>query len=192
MKKEGVKMALSKVEVSEKEKVQAYYEKHHWKITLKRMLKDWRLYVMLLPLVIVFILWRYLPMYGLAIAFRDYDAGKGILDSNFVGLAGFEQIVKDPLFWRAVKRQALVFCHFDGYTAVAGKAVAAARTATWTKATYHLALVPYANLTQLDTGVELTCQILDKLTKVYTVFCRERKDKLGAVKGVFGIYQLHI
>ena len=101
-------MALSKVEVSEKEKVQAYYEKHHWKITLKRMLKDWRLYVMLLPLVIVFILWRYLPMYGLAIAFKDYDAGKGILDSNFVGLAGFEQIVKDPLFWRAFRNTFMI------------------------------------------------------------------------------------
>ena len=101
-------MALSKVEVSEKEKVQAYYEKHHWKITLKRMLKDWRLYVMLLPLVIVFVLWRYLPMYGLAIAFKDYDAGKGILDSNFVGLAGFEQIVKDPLFWRAFRNTFMI------------------------------------------------------------------------------------
>jgi putative aldouronate transport system permease protein len=101
-------MALSKVEVSEKEKVQAYYEKHHWKITLKRMLKDWRLYVMLLPLVIVFVLWRYLPMYGLAIAFKDYDAGKGILDSNFVGLAGFAQIVKDPLFWRAFRNTFMI------------------------------------------------------------------------------------
>ena len=101
-------MALSKVEVSEKEKVQAYYEKHHWKITLKRMLKDWRLYVMLLPLVIVFILWRYLPMYGLAIAFKEYDAGSGILGSNFVGLAGFEQIVKDPLFWRAFRNTFMI------------------------------------------------------------------------------------
>jgi putative aldouronate transport system permease protein len=72
------------------------------------MLKDWRLYVMLLPLVIVFILWRYLPMYGLAIAFKDYDAGKGILDSNFVGLAGFEQIVKDPLFWRAFRNTFMI------------------------------------------------------------------------------------
>ena len=101
-------MALSKVEVSEKEKVQAYYEKYHWKITLKRMLKDWRLYVMLLPLVIVFILWRYLPMYGLAISFKAYDAGKGILGSNFVGLAGFEQIVKDPLFWRAFRNTFMI------------------------------------------------------------------------------------
>jgi len=101
-------MALSKVEVSEKEKVQAYYEKYHWKITLKRMLKDWRLYVMLLPLVIVFILWRYLPMYGLVIAFKDYDTGRGILGSNFVGLAGFDQIIKDPLFWRAFRNTFMI------------------------------------------------------------------------------------
>ena len=101
-------MALSKVEVSEKEKVQAYYEKHHWKITLKRMLKDWRLYVMVLPLVIVFVLWRYLPMYGLAIAFKEYDSAAGILGSNFVGLAGFDQIIKDPLFWRAFRNTFMI------------------------------------------------------------------------------------
>ena len=87
----------------EREQVQQYYEKHHWKFVGKRILKDWRLYVMLLPLVFVFIFWRYLPMYGLTIAFKDFDAGLGIMGSNFVGLAGFKAIMTDPLFWRAFR-----------------------------------------------------------------------------------------
>ena len=66
------------VNFNEKEKVEAYYEKNHWKITFKRMIRDWRLYVMLIPLVFVFICWRYLPMYGLVISFKTYDAGQGI------------------------------------------------------------------------------------------------------------------
>lgn len=87
----------------ERERVQLYYEKNHWKFVGKRILKDWRLYVMLLPLVLVFIFWRYLPMYGLTIAFKDFDAGLGIMGSNFVGLAGFKSIMNDPLFWRAFR-----------------------------------------------------------------------------------------
>ena len=87
----------------EREQVQQYYEKHHWKFVGKRILKDWRLYVMLLPLVFVFIFWRYLPMYGLTVAFKHFDAGLGIMGSNFVGLAGFKAIMSDPLFWRAFR-----------------------------------------------------------------------------------------
>ena len=90
-------------QTSEKEKVQAYYEKYHWKITFKRMLKDWRVYLMLIPLIFVFALWRYLPMYGLTIAFKQYDTGLGILGSNFIGLAAFNELVNDVLFWKAFR-----------------------------------------------------------------------------------------
>lgn len=95
---------MEKVETKiEKEAVEEYYERNHWKITFKRMLKDWRLYLMLIPLIFVFICWRYLPMYGLTVAFKNYDAGKGIMGSDFIGLAAFEQIVTDTTFWRAFR-----------------------------------------------------------------------------------------
>lgn len=87
----------------EKEVIELYYEKNHWSITLKRMLKDWRLYVMLIPLVLVFFLWKYLPMYGLTLAFKNYDTGLGILGSDFIGLAGFKYLMTDPTFWRAFR-----------------------------------------------------------------------------------------
>ena len=70
-------MVRSQIEATEVEKTQAYYEKYHWKITLKRMIKDWRLYLMLLPLAIIFILWRYLPMYGLLISFKESNNSTG-------------------------------------------------------------------------------------------------------------------
>jgi len=52
------------VNFSEKEKVEAYYEKNHWKITFKRMLKDWRLYVMLIPRLRHFIISAFPPQNG--------------------------------------------------------------------------------------------------------------------------------
>lgn len=42
-------------------------------------------------------------MYGLTVAFKHFDAGLGIMGSNFVGLAGFKAIMSDPLFWRAFR-----------------------------------------------------------------------------------------
>ena len=101
-------MVRSQIEATEVEKTQAYYEKYHWKITLKRMIKDWRLYVMLLPLAIIFILWRYLPMYGLLISFKEFEIVKGVMGSSFSGLAGFERIVTDPNFWRAFRNTFMI------------------------------------------------------------------------------------
>lgn len=86
----------------EKEKVQEYYERNHWRITFKRMLRDWRLYVMLIPLALVFIFWRYLPMYGLLIAFKNFQ-NDGIISADFIGFAGFAKLWVDPLFWRAFR-----------------------------------------------------------------------------------------
>jgi len=94
---------MFKVDAKEKEVVELYYEKNHWSITLKRMLKDWRLYVMLIPMILIFFFWKYLPMYGLTLAFKNYDNGLGILGSDFIGLAGFKYIMTDPVFWRAFR-----------------------------------------------------------------------------------------
>lgn len=94
---------MFKVDTKEKEVVELYYEKNHWSITLKRMLKDWRLYVMLIPLILVFFFWKYLPMYGLTLAFKNYDTGLGILGSDFIGLYAFKFLMTDPTFWRAFR-----------------------------------------------------------------------------------------
>lgn len=94
---------MFKVDLTEQETVALYYEKNHWSITLKRMVKDWRLYVMLIPLILIFFLWKYLPMYGLTLAFKNFDTGLGILGSDFLGLAGFKYIFSDPVFWRAFR-----------------------------------------------------------------------------------------
>lgn len=52
--------------------------------------KEWRLHLMLLLPVVYFLLFHYLPMYGLQIAFRDYKAKDGIFGSEWVGLKHFK------------------------------------------------------------------------------------------------------
>ena len=54
--------------------------------SLKRRVADnWQLYLMLLVPVILTIIYKYIPMYGIQTAFRDYKASKGFTEAN--GLA---------------------------------------------------------------------------------------------------------
>lgn len=69
----------------------------------KKLKKYYQLYLLLLPALIYFVIFRYGPMYGLQIAFKDYVATKGFLGSPFVGLKHFERFFSSPDFWMILK-----------------------------------------------------------------------------------------
>lgn len=48
------------------------------------------LYVLILPALVYLIIFNYLPMYGVQIAFKDYKAVRGIAGSEWVGFKHFE------------------------------------------------------------------------------------------------------
>ncbi|WP_328992931.1 ABC transporter permease subunit [Kribbella sp. NBC_01245] len=71
------------------------------RVPLGRELFRYRwLYVMLLPGVAYFIVFKYLPMYGLTIAFKDFVPFLGYSGSPWVGLKHFEQLFSGPDFGR--------------------------------------------------------------------------------------------
>ena len=77
--------------------------------SLKRRLKDnWQLYAMLLVPVVLTIVYKYIPMYGIQIAFRDYKASKGFAGSEWVGLEWFFRFFSAPTFWRMMKNTILL------------------------------------------------------------------------------------
>jgi putative aldouronate transport system permease protein len=62
----------------------------------------WRarqLYLLLAPTVVYFAVFKYWPMYGVQIAFRDYQADAGFLGSPWVGFVHFERFFNSHLFW---------------------------------------------------------------------------------------------
>lgn len=61
------------------------------------------LILMLLLPVAFYIVFKYAPMYGVLIAFKNYKVAKGILGSPWVGLKWINKFVADPFFWRAAK-----------------------------------------------------------------------------------------
>lgn len=66
---------------------------------LKRMLKYWQLYVLLAPALIYFLIFKYYPMYGVQIAFKNFVAAKGILGSDWVGFDHFIRFFDSYFFW---------------------------------------------------------------------------------------------
>ena len=55
-----------------------------------KLLNDWQLYLLILPGVIYFIVFHYVPLYGIQIAFKDFKVSKGIVDSAWVGFDNFK------------------------------------------------------------------------------------------------------
>ena len=67
----------------------------------QRLIHDWRLYLMLLPAVIWLIVFCYVPMYGVLIAFKDYRVSRGILGSAWAGLKYFTMWFESNIFQTA-------------------------------------------------------------------------------------------
>lgn len=62
----------------------------------KRITAYWQLYVMLLIPVVLTVIYKYIPMWGIQIAFRDYKASRGMMGSEWVGLQWFERFFSSP------------------------------------------------------------------------------------------------
>ena len=74
----------------------------------KRLQDNWQLYLMLLVPVVLTIIYKYIPMYGIQIAFRDYKASKGMFGSDWVGLEWFERFFTAPTCGRMIKNTILL------------------------------------------------------------------------------------
>lgn len=70
---------------------------------IRNLVKDYQLYLFLLPGIIYFIIFNYIPMYGIQIAFREFVDIKGIWGSPWVGLEHFRRFLTSYQFWRLLK-----------------------------------------------------------------------------------------
>lgn len=66
------------------------------------------LYLMFLPVFIWYILFAYVPMGGMIIAFQKFDIVKGIMNSKWLGMANFKALFSDPYFMRLLKNTLLI------------------------------------------------------------------------------------
>ncbi len=92
-------------------RIQDDLEKHFWRNAWRTMVKDKRLYLMLLPMLLTFLLWRYQPLYELIAAFKMDDATLRVLNRDFVGFANFQRLIagsEATAFWSAFRNTFLL------------------------------------------------------------------------------------
>ena len=69
--------------------------------------KDWihnrAVYLMAIPIILYFLIWNYLPMVGIALAFEDYSARGGFLFSKWIGLKNFVDFFKSYYLVRLLR-----------------------------------------------------------------------------------------
>ncbi len=70
---------------------------------LARLRRDRSLLLMCLPMVVLLIVFAYVPIAGNVVAWQDYSPFVGIRESPFVGWYNFERVFADPSFWSAVR-----------------------------------------------------------------------------------------
>ncbi|MCK0471585.1 ABC transporter permease [Halalkalibacter sp. AB-rgal2] len=76
---------------------------------MKNIRKNKWIYLMIAPGILYFFIYKYIPMYGLIIAFQDYKPYLGIMGSEWVGLQHFERLFSSPDFWMIFRNTLILF-----------------------------------------------------------------------------------
>ena len=73
--------------------------------------KAWRskyLILMIIPAVVFYIIFNYIPMYGIVMAFKDFNPKVGILESPWNGWENFQMVFEEPKFWLAFRNTLII------------------------------------------------------------------------------------
>jgi putative aldouronate transport system permease protein len=76
---------------------------------MAKIMKNKFLYLMILPGLLYFIIFKYIPMGGLIIAFQDYQPFLGISESPWAGLKHFERLFTEPTFFLLLSNTLTLF-----------------------------------------------------------------------------------
>ncbi|MEK3796629.1 ABC transporter permease subunit [Paenibacillus sp. FSL R7-0204] len=82
------------------------------------------LYVMAVPGLLFFLVFSYFPIYGIMIAFKDYDFVKGITGSDWVGFRNFDYFFTSDDFWTILRNTLLLNVLFIVFTTAAAVLIA--------------------------------------------------------------------
>ena len=65
---------------------------------MRNVQRIWQLYILLLPALVGLLLFSYGPMYGIVLAFKEYNPLSGIIGSPWVGMKHFNRFFRSPFF----------------------------------------------------------------------------------------------
>ena len=74
-----------------------------WSKAQKSFRRHWQLYVVMLPGLLYFFVFKYVPMAFAVIAFKEYNVVKGMWGSPWAGTKYFDLFFSNPVFWTLIK-----------------------------------------------------------------------------------------
>lgn len=113
----------------------------------KAFVRDWQLWVMILPAALYILIFCYGPMYGLQLAFKDYDFSKGITGGDWAGLKYFMQYFQSPMFIPTIRNTFIIaffslICGFP-IPIILAIAINAVKGARWKRTVQTVVYLPY-------------------------------------------------
>jgi len=69
---------------------------------------NWSLYLLFLPVFIFFVIFSYLPMFGIVMAFQDFRPAVGFFSSEWVGFSHFIAFFTGPTFWQILRNTLVI------------------------------------------------------------------------------------
>ncbi|WP_244867386.1 ABC transporter permease [Paenibacillus cineris] len=72
------------------------------------MLRQWDIQLMVIPALILIFIFSYIPMYGVLMAFQDYNIFNGFWDSPWVGFKHFSMFFHAPEFWTILRNTIII------------------------------------------------------------------------------------
>jgi putative aldouronate transport system permease protein len=75
----------------------------HWYRAKKSFRRHWQLYLIMVPGLLYFLIFKYVPMASAVIAFKDYNVVQGVWGSPWAGFKYFELFFSNPVFWTLIK-----------------------------------------------------------------------------------------
>ncbi|MGL5677430.1 MAG: ABC transporter permease [Cellulosilyticaceae bacterium] len=92
-------MKVAKVKHANEVQQEKFWSKKTW----QRVKNDRMLYLIFLPVLIWYIMFCYVPMGGLTLAFKEFRYDAGLWNSPWIGFENFRMMFEDAEFWRAFK-----------------------------------------------------------------------------------------
>ena len=100
----GGESAASALETGRGPLISAYPPRaSHWQRAKKSFSRHWQLYLVMLPALLYFFVFKYIPMASAVIAFKDYNVVQGVWGSPWVGFKYFDLFFSNPVFWTLIK-----------------------------------------------------------------------------------------
>ncbi|WP_245580968.1 ABC transporter permease [Paenibacillus ginsengihumi] len=83
-------------------------ERLSWSAIARRLKKDKWMYILLLPGLLYFLIFKYVPMWGALIAFKNYQPFTGFWGSEWVGFEHFRNFFQNPDFFKLLRNTLLL------------------------------------------------------------------------------------